>query len=410
MTSRVFPGWWVVTAVFIILSTTSGLIFYGLAVYLDALTDEQSFSTTSVSLATSVFFVVGGVAGRIIAPVIEVRDVRLVVAAGGVLGGASLAALGTVDSLVELYAVYVVLALGFALAGLLPGTTLVTRWFHGRRAFALAIASTGLSVGGLTYTQFAAWLIGDRGLGDAAPILGIVYVVSIFATLPLLIPSPAHRGLTPEGADEVTADGTPDGIDYDTAIRTRFFVVVLIGFVLAMGAQVGGLSQIANLGSERVDSSTGALAVSAIAVGSVLGRLAGGSFADRLPLMTFTSVLAVVQGATLVAVAFADSRIALLIVAFCFGTTIGNLLMLQPLLIAAAFGVKAYPRIFALQQLIVTAGVAGGPLLLGALRDASSYRASYVAAGALSMIAAAVMATSGTHRPTPATVVQRTSG
>ena len=405
MTNRVFPGWYVVTAVFVVLSTTSGLIFYGLAVYLDALTDEQAFSTTSVSLATSVFFVVGGVMGRVIAPVIEARDIRLVIAIGAVLGGASLAALSVVDSLVELYVVYIVLAVGFAMAGLLPGTTLVTRWFHGRRALALAIASTGLSVGGLTYTQFAAWLIDDRGLADAAPILGVVYVVSILATLPLLIPSPAHRGLQPEGAEQSTADGPADGVDYDTAIRSRFFVVVLIGFVLAMGAQVGGLSQIANLGSERVDSSTGALAVSAIAVGSVIGRLVGGSFADRLPLMTFTVVVAVVQGITLVGVAFADSRLAIVIVAFCFGTTIGNLLMLQPLVIAAAFGVKAYPRIFAFQQLIITAGVACGPLLLGALRDASSYRASYVAAGTLSIVAAVVMAQSGVRRPAPDLVV-----
>ena len=84
-------------------------------------------------------------------------------------------------------------------------------------------------------------------------------------------------GLEPEGAENAANDGAVDGIDYDTAIRTRFFVVVLIGFVLAMGAQVGGLSQIANLGSERVDSSTGALAVSAIAVGSASGASSGAS-------------------------------------------------------------------------------------------------------------------------------------
>lgn len=401
MAARIFPGWWVVAAVFIVLSAASGLIFYGLAVYLDALTDEQPFSTTSVSLATSVFFIVAGVAGRVIAPINETRDIRLVIAVGAILGGASLAFLGTVDSLIELYAVYVALALGFAMAGLLPATTLVTRWFHGRRALALAIASTGLSVGGLTYTQFAAWLIADRGLADASPILGLVFLVSILATLPLLIPSPAHRGLEPEGAE----NAANDGIEYDIAIRTRFFVIVLIGFILAMGAQVGGLSQIANLGSERVDSSTGALAVSAIAVGSVIGRLVGGSFADRLPLVTFTIVLALVQGVTLIGIAFADGRIALVVVAFCFGTTIGNLLMLQPLLIASAFGVTAYPRIFAFQQLVVTVGIAGGPLLLGALRDASSYRASYVVSGLLSMAAAAVMATSGTRRPSPSSVV-----
>ena len=73
-------------------------------------------------------------------------------------------------------------------------------------------------------------------------------------------------------------------------------------------------------------------------------------------------------------------------------------------MVASAFGITAYPRIFAIQQLLVTIGVAGGPLLLGFLRDQSSYRVSYVVAGGLSVIAAAVLTTSGVRHPTPTTV------
>ena len=172
-----------------------------------------------------------------------------------------------------------------------------------------------------------------------------------------------------------------------------------------MGAQVGALSQIAKLGTERIDRPAGAMAVSAIALGSVIGRLIGGAVADRLPLMRFTVALALGQGVTLTIIAFADSRLTLAMVAFVFGTTVGNLLMLQPLVIASAFGIAAYPRIFAIQQLLVTIGVAGGPLLLGFLRDQSSYRTSYVVAGILSVAAAGVAATSGIRDPTPTTVI-----
>ncbi|MEM9521832.1 MAG: MFS transporter [Actinomycetota bacterium] len=403
MNRRLFPGWYVVASVFVVLSATSGLIFYGLAIYLDALTDEQSFSTTSVSLATSVFFIVGGVSGRVIAPLIERHDIRIVMGAGGVLSTISLYLLGRVTTIVALYAVYVALAVGFALVGLLPGTTLVTRWFHERRAFALAVASTGLSFGGLTYTIFASWLIDDRGLEAAAPILAIVFFVSIAAAMPGLWPWPAARGLAPFG-EPPASDGPADGLSYDTAVTTRFFRVMVIMFILAMGAQVGALSQVAKLGTERIDRPTGALAVSAIALGSVIGRLAGGAVADRLPLMRFTVVLALGQAVTLTGIAFADSRLALMLIAFAFGTTVGNLLMLQPLVIASAFGIAAYPRIFATQQLLVTAGVAGGPLLLGFLRDQSSYRTSYLVAAALSIVAAAIAASTGIRHPTPATI------
>ena len=102
--------------------------------------------------------------------------------------------------------------------------------------------------------------------------------------------------------------------------------------------------------------------MSAIALGSVFGRLAGGAVADRLPLMRFTVVLAVGQGTTLAGIAFADSRLSLAIVAFLFGTTVGNLLMLQPLLIASVRRPRL-PAHLRIQQLLVTAEVAGGPLL-----------------------------------------------
>ena len=403
---RPFDGWVVVAAVFIQLMTSSGLAFYGLAIYLDALTDEQAFSTTSVSLATSMFFVVSGVVGQIVARLLERYDVRLIVAAGGVVSSLSLYLLGGVGSVGELYAVYVLFAVGFALVGLIPATTLVTRWFQVRRATALSIASTGLSVGAFTLSAPASALIDDRGLADAAPILALIYLVLTALVVPWLWPSPESRGLQPDGkatggeAVAVAADGIP----YDQAIRTRFFGVLAAAFVLAMGAQVGGLSQIANLGSERIDRAAGAAAITALALGSVIGRLVGGVLADRLPLIRLAAVLSVGQGLALIGIGLADSRVALVVIAFVFGTTVGNLLMLQPLITAAGFGVLAYPRIFALLSLIVTAGVAGGPFLLGFLRDQSSYQTSYVVAGLLSFGAAVVFTATRIPRPSPETV------
>ncbi|MEZ5343903.1 MAG: hypothetical protein R2706_21420, partial [Acidimicrobiales bacterium] len=61
-----------------------------------------------------------------------------------------------------------------------------------------------------------------------------------------------------------------------------------------------------------------------------------------------------------------------------FGLSVGNLLMLQPLLVAEAFGVKEYSRVYSLTQLIGTLGVAGGPFLLGAIHDQSDYRTAFI--------------------------------
>jgi len=72
---------------------------------------------------------------------------------GGVIGGVSLAALGQVEQQWQLFVVYAVFGVAFAAAGLVPATTVVTRWFHERRSVALSVASTGLSVGGILIKQ-----------------------------------------------------------------------------------------------------------------------------------------------------------------------------------------------------------------------------------------------------------------
>ena len=386
-----FDGWLVVASVFVLLMVNAGLGFYGLSVFLEAITDEQGFSTADVSFATSVFFIVSAISGRLIAPVIQKRDLRIVVGIGAIIAAAGLWLIGQSTQLLALYASYVVFAIGVGLSGLVPGTTLVTRWFEVRRSVALSIASTGLSVGGLTITVLASAIIDRKGMSGAAPWLSLIYLVTVAISLIALWPDPQSRGQLPDGVAKVEGKEPPPsiGTSYEDAVGSRFFKLITIGFIFAMGAQVGGIAQIFKLGTERAEA--GAALVSAVALTSVIARLIGGVVASRVNLVALTSSLAAVQALSLVWISQSFSRTMLIAATVLFGATIGNLLMLQPLVVADRFGVANYPRIFAICQLIVTGfGVAGGPYLLGWLHDAYSYTASYVVAGMLSLTGALV--------------------
>lgn len=376
---------------FVLLMVNAGLGFYGLSVFLEAITEEQGFTTADVSFATSLFFIVSAVSGRMIAPVIQRHDLRIVVGTGAVIAATGLWLIGQSTALIPLYLSYVVFAIGVGLSGLVPGTTLVTRWFQAKRSVALSVASTGLSVGGLTITVLASAIIDRKGMAGAAPWLSLIYLVTVGISLIALWPDPAARGRMPDGEPSVQgAPATPPpGVSYEQAVGSRFFKLVALGFVLAMGAQVGGIAQLFKLGTERAD--VGAALVSSVAFASVVARLVGGVVASRVTLIAMTSTLAAVQGLSLVWISQVHGRFGLIAAALLFGCTIGNLLMLQPLVIADRFGVANYPRIFALCQLIVTGfGVAGGPYLLGYLHDVSSYTTSYLAAAGLSMAGAVV--------------------
>jgi MFS family permease len=393
----------VVAGCFIVLCTSSGLAFYGLAVYLNAFSNEQGWSLSSISLATTLFFVVGGAMGLWVARLISRFDVRWVIIIGGFVGGGSLALLGQVEQQWQLFAVYAVFAVGFAMAGLVPATTVVTRWFHRRRSVALSIASTGLSVGGIVLTPVAKRLLDDRGLAAGTPWLGLAFVLGVVPFAWFLIRSdPEADGWSPDGVPREA--GSPPaivtGVAFDEAVRTRFYLAITAGYLLVLGSQVGGIQQLVKLVEDRTDPATARFAITFLAATSVVARLIGGRLAQFVPLTGFTVVLSGVQAGAMLALGFATSTVVIFASIVVFGMTIGNILMLQPLLIAERFGVLDYPRIYSRSQFVAMAGTAGGPLLLGWLYDvAGTYRTAYAAGALCSLLGMLVLAWGG-----PATV------
>ena len=392
-----------VTGCFIVLTTSSGLGFYGLAVYLNAFSKERGWEVSSISLATTWFFFVGGIVGVWAARLIARHDIRYVAAAGGVIGAAALAVLGQAREPWHLFAIYTVFAAGWALSGLVPMTTVVTRWFHQRRGVALSVASTGLSAGGILITPFAKWLLDRQGLEAGTPWLGLVFLIGIVpVTLLLIHPDPAPLGWMPDGERVAPGAGplVPTGTPYRDALASRFFLGVTLGYILTLGSQVGAIQQLVKLVEERTTADTAALATLVLASTSVVARLIGGRAVASLPMIAFTASLAVFQMVALSWLAFADSTVSIFGAIILFGATIGNILMLQPLLIAERFGVLDYPRIYSRAQLYGLVGTAGGPLLLGWLYDVfDGYRVPYLVAAGCSLVGAGVFLWAGPANP-----------
>ena len=394
-----FPGWSVVWGSFICLTTTSGLAFYGLAAYLNSLSKERGWSVGSISGAVAVFFLVGGISGLVIAPMMARYDVRRVMVGGAVIGAVALALLGQVTSIWQVYVIYAVFSVGHSAAGLIPATTVVTRWFHTRRSTALSIASTGLSMGGIALTPFAKWALDEFGLSATTPWLAVVWLVGLVPFALLLIkPEPGPLGWLPDGV-RAAPSSVPlvlGGVPYSVASRTRFFVAITVAYVFVLGAQVGAIQQLVKLVEERTSAGTATLATSVLAGTSVIARLVGGQVASRVPMAMLALSMAVLQACALALLALASSTAVLFGAIVLFGATIGNILMLHPLLMGEAFGVKDYPRIFSRSQFFAFVGTAFGPYLLGWLHDnAGGYETSYLFAAGCSFVGALALSRAG---------------
>ncbi len=386
-TGRFFYGWVIVGAVFFMLMITAGLGFYNASVILSAGADELNTEVGTVSFGPTLFFGISGLTGFLLSRRMELVDIRWFYVCGGTLGAVALAGLRFVDSVLGLYLFFAVFGIGFALAGLVPATTLIARWFSKRRSVALSIGSTGLSVGGIALTPVVASYIEDHDLAGASPWMALVWFFGVVPISLLLIRSfPADKGLQPDGAPAPATPVAVPGATLAEARATRFFKMLCITYAMIFLAQVGGIAQLFNLAKERTDSDVAATVLSTMALSSVVGRLIGGVAVLRFSTKAMTSALTVVQAVALSLVAFADTKAMLLVSAAVFGLSVGNLLMLQPLLIAEAFGVKEYSRVYSLNQLFGTIGVALGPFVLGLLHDWSNYETAFLVASGANII------------------------
>lgn len=392
----VFYGWVIVAVVFVTLMVTAGLGFYNASVILVAARNELDTSVSAVSFGPALFFGVSGLVGYALSKRMDELDLRWFYGAGGITGAVALFGLKWVTSVVELYVFFAVLGAAFALAGLVPGVTLVARWFNTRRSVALSIASTGLSVGGIVLTPIASTLIDGRTLAGAGPLMAAGWLIGVIPLSLLLRSYPADKGLEPDGAPAPIEPVELPGATFADAKHHRFFRYLAAVYALVFMAQVGGLAQLVNVGTERVDKATGAAAISVLALASVVGRLIGGVVVTKIPARELTGALILLQSVTLGLLAVSDTRSMILLTSALFGLSVGNLLMLQPLLLVDAFGVKNYSQIYAYSQLVATIGVAAGPFLIGGLRDLVDYRFAFVVAAITNVIALGLLLAGGT--------------
>ncbi len=400
-----FYGWYVVGAIGFILMTTSGLAFYNLSVLLNAFVTERGFPVGLASGATATYFIASGLGGVLAGRLMDRVDPRPIMIAGACVSALALGSLGWLRTTLELYAFHVVFGFCYGCCGLVPSTTIVARWFQARRPLALSIATTGLSLGGIVVTPASAFLVAHAGLAGAAPWLALAMLVGVVPATALIVRAgPQAMGLEPDGSPR-EAGGAPlppaASVSFALARRSRFFIAVTAAYIFGLGSQVGAIAHLYRLATTRESVETAALAVALLAAASLVGRLSGGWIMTALAPRRFALAMFVGQTVTLVALALAASRLQLLVAVVLFGITIGNVLMLQPLLLVEAFGTREYGRIYSVSQLLTAIGVAAGPALVGLIDEASGgYTVPYLVTAGCSLAGLAILAVAGPgYRP-----------
>ena len=402
---RVFRGWIVVAGAFSVLFVAYGAQ-YSFGVFFSALLEEFGWSRASLagafSLYAAAYCVFGFPAGRLT----DRWGPRLVIAFGGLFLGAALAGMALVTRLWQPYVLYgLVAALGMGTA-YVPCNSTVVKWFVARRGLAVGLATAGGSVGTFVLPPVAQLLVSAAGWRTAYVVFGVGVFVVLNLIARLMHRDPESLGLHPDGAARppAAAAGAEAPWPLGRAVRTRAFWLLGATFTATWIPVFIPLVHLVPFARDLGYSPlVAASAVSALGVGAVVGRLVMGSVSDRIGRRPAVAIAMAVQAIAFLGFRQTRGLEMLFGTALVFGYSYGAISTLFPAIVSDFFGRGQAGALVGFLFAFAGAMAGWGPLLAGAIYDATgSYNLTWLLAAALNVVALALLSQARPPRPAEA--------
>ena len=386
-----YAGWRVVAVCFAMAVVCWGFGFYGHAFYLAELQRLHAWPTSLISSATTAYYFVSAVLVAFISDAIRRLGPRACVLMGSLAFAAAVAALPFIVTPVHLFAVYLLMAVGWATMSVGAITNILGQWFDAKRGLAISLALNGASFSGVVVVPALVFLAGAAGFASAM-LAGAAAILLLMVPLAFrILGTPPPRHPTPLPSNTGTADGAA-AWTRAAALRSPAFWSVSAPFSLSLLSQAGFLVHLIAFLEPAIGRNTAGIAVAITTAMAIVGRLALGTIADRTNQRLASAFSLAAQAAALVVMTLTTDTNTLLGACAVYGFSVGNLITFPALIIQREFDAAAFGMLVGLSTAITQFTYAFGPGLLGLVRDLSgSYTAPLLLCVALNLIAAALV-------------------
>ncbi len=336
--------------------------FAAFGVFLPILADTFGWSRGAISLAMSLNLMLGAFLGFVIGAVADRRGPRLPLIVTVALTGAGFALASLVQSLWHLY-LYVGVIAGIGMSAFyILATATVSRWFVTGRGLALGLVLIGFNLGFMTGAPIAAFLIERLGWRLALVVLGGGFgLVGVAASLVVRFPPGA---VTPASGPR---RGALREIVGDWRLWAFSVSWLLTGFVMLMITV-----HVVPFARDRgIELKAAAFALTAYGLGAVIGRVLGGTAADRVGTIPVMWTFYGVQAVALLPLLTTPSQSTVLAVLVVFGIGFAGADTVFAKAVPEVFGLKAIGAVFGFLALGWRWGAALGPAFAGFMHDAT---------------------------------------
>jgi sugar phosphate permease len=379
-TYRIFYGWFIVAACFLITGLTGGIIALGFTAFFQPIVDEFGWNYATVSLAASFRGVEAGLLAPFIGIVIDRWGPRRLALGGIIVTGLSMLLLSTINTLLAFYVAFGIIAVGVSGCSPTVVMTAVNNWFRKRIGLAIGLMTSGFACGGLL-VPLVVKLIDVYQWRMALVILaGMVLVIGIPAAL-VLRHKPEQYGYLPDGEasfeaaiDQAAVKVEPPSADFTTrqALAGRLFwhlgLALLIQFLVVSTVVVHVMPYLENAGISR---GTASLVAMALPVISIVGRIGSGWFADRFNKKKTATALFASMAAGMFCWSFVTGATAWLIAPYLIlvGVGWGGNAIIRVSITSEAFGRRRFGSILGLMMGLSAIGGIAGPFIGGWVFD-----------------------------------------
>ena len=384
-----YPGWRVAAVCFAMAVVCWGFGFYGHSFYLAELQRLHGWPTSLVSSASTLYYFVSAVLVVFISDAIRRLGARGCVLVGASSFAAAAAALPFISTPLQLFAAYLVMAVGWATMSVGAITNILGQWFEAKRGLAISLALNGASLSGVVVVPALVFLAGAAGF-KTAMLTGATAILLLMVPLAVTIlgqrPT-ALAGSQPQA--EANAGGTWTRA---AALRSPQFWTVSGAFAIAILTQAGFLVHLIAFLEPMTGRNTAGVAVAITTAMAIVGRLVLGAFADRTNQRWASAVSMASQAAALVLMTVTTDANTLLAACAIYGFSVGNIITFPALIIQREFEAASFGMLIGLSTAITQFTYAFGPGLLGLVRDLSgTYTTSLLLCVMLNFIAAAIV-------------------
>ena len=402
--SKIGYGWWVAIAGAFNMFLSSGPTFQAASVLFKAIEDEYGWSRALISGVASF----GRFGGALLGPVEGWMTDRFgpgkMVLFGFFIGGAGLIGLSLITGPLQYYAAFFALSVGFSIGGFTPSITSVNAWVQKRRATAMAIVIGGSSIAGLLVPPIV-WSVSAFGWRATFAAIGVV-VILVGPMIAWVVgrkpPDDEDDGSESdsERGDEPTQNRLVERLYSFTpreALRTRAFWSISMTHMLT-NFSVGAVSahlflQLRDANGVGLDDAGAAIVVPVMVVIAFVAQLTGGMIGDMANKRVIVPFLIILQGVSLVVLAFSSSFVTAILFAVMWGLGFGGRTPMLHAMRGEYFGSRHFGTILGMSSFPMSIGMMITPFIVGRIHDIQhTYQWSLlVLAGACALAAVTIL-------------------